>query len=110
MPAPDGPTRAIRSPGSTLKPFIYGLAFEAGIAHPETLVEDRPTAFAGYTPNNFDKTFRGTVTVRQALADSLNVPAIQTLELVGPARLVTRFRRAGVEAKLPDMASANLAV
>ena len=103
-------TRAIRSPGSTLKPFIYGLAFEAGIAHPETLVEDRPTAFAGYTPNNFDKTFRGTVTVRQALADSLNVPAIQTLELVGPARLVTRFRRAGVEAKLPDMAPANLAV
>lgn len=103
-------TRAIRSPGSTLKPFIYGLAFEAGIAHPETLVEDRPTAFAGYTPNNFDKTFRGTVTVRQALADSLNVPAIQTLELVGPARLVTRFRRAGVEARLPDMAPANLAV
>lgn len=103
-------TRAIRSPGSTLKPFIYGLAFEAGIAHPETLVEDRPTAFAGYLPGNFDKTFRGTVTVRQALADSLNVPAIQTLELVGPARLVSRFRRAGVEAKLPDMASANLAV
>lgn len=103
-------TRAVRSPGSTLKPFIYGLAFEAGIAHPETLVEDRPTAFAGYTPNNFDKAFRGTVTVRQALADSLNVPAIQTLELVGPARLVARFRRAGVEAKLPDMAPANLAV
>ncbi|MBS1181731.1 MAG: pbpF 1 [Proteobacteria bacterium] len=103
-------TRAVRSPGSTLKPFIYGLAFEAGIAHPETLVEDRPTTFAGYTPNNFDKTFRGTVTVRQALADSLNVPAIQTLELVGPARLVTRFRRGGVEAKLPDMAPANLAV
>jgi len=103
-------TRAIRSPGSTLKPFIYGLAFELGIAHPETLVEDRPTAFAGYLPNNFDKTFRGTVTVREALSESLNVPAIQTLELVGPARLVSRFRRAGVEAKLPDMASANLAV
>ncbi|WP_026783023.1 penicillin-binding protein 1C [Pleomorphomonas koreensis] len=103
-------TRAVRSPGSTLKPFIYGLAFEAGIAHPETLVEDRPTAFAGYTPNNFDKTFRGTVTVRQALSDSLNVPAIQTLELVGPARLISRFRRAGVEARLPDMAPANLAV
>lgn len=103
-------TRAVRSPGSTLKPFIYGLAFEAGIAHPETLVEDRPTAFSGYTPNNFDKAFRGTVTVRQALSESLNVPAIQTLELVGPARLVSRFRRAGVEAKLPDMAPANLAV
>ena len=53
-------TRAIRSPGSTLKPFIYGLAFEQGLARPETLVEDRPTAFAGYQPRNFDKTFHGT--------------------------------------------------
>jgi penicillin-binding protein 1C len=103
-------TRAVRSPGSTLKPFIYGLAFESGIAHPETLVEDRPTSFDGYTPLNFDKQFRGTVTVREALADSLNVPAIQVLELVGPARLIARFRRAGVDAKLPDMSSASLAV
>ena len=103
-------TRAVRSPGSTLKPFIYGLAFESGIAHPETLVEDRPTAFDGYTPQNFDKVFHGTVSVREALSESLNVPAIQVLELVGPARLVSRFRRAGVEARLPDMSSANLAV
>ncbi|WP_237155570.1 penicillin-binding protein 1C [Oryzibacter oryziterrae] len=103
-------TRAVRSPGSTLKPFIYGLAFESGYAHPETLVEDRPTEFAGYTPNNFDRQFRGTVTVRQALSDSLNVPAIQVLELVGPARLISRFRRAGVEARLPDLSPASLAV
>ena len=103
-------TRAVRSPGSTLKPFIYGLAFESGIAHPETLVEDRPTTFDGYTPQNFDKVFHGTVSVREALSESLNVPAIQVLELVGPARLVSRFRRAGVEARLPDMSSANLAV
>ena len=103
-------TRAVRSPGSTLKPFIYGLAFESGIAHPETLVEDRPTTFDGYTPQNFDKVFHGTVSVREALSESLNVPAIQVLELVGPVRLVSRFRRAGVEARLPDMSSANLAV
>lgn len=103
-------TRAVRSPGSTLKPFIYGLAFEAGLAHPQTLVEDRPTAFAGYTPRNFDKTFQGTVTIRKALEMSLNVPAVQVLEAVGPARLVSRFRRAGVVPKLPDLAPAGLAV
>ncbi len=103
-------TRAVRSPGSTLKPFIYGLAFETGLAHPETLVEDRPTAFAGYTPGNFDKTFHGTVTVRRALELSLNVPAVQVLEAVGPARLVSRMKRAGVTPKLPDLAPAGLAV
>ena len=55
-------TRAVRSPGSTLKPLIYGLAFELGIAHPETLIEDRPVDFAGYAPENFDREFHGTVT------------------------------------------------
>jgi len=60
-------TRAIRSPGSTLKPLIYGLGFEAGAAHPEMLIEDRPTNFGGYSPSNFDKTYRGTVSVREAL-------------------------------------------
>lgn len=103
-------TRAVRSPGSTLKPFIYGLAFETGLAHPETLVEDRPTAFAGYTPKNFDKTFQGTVTIRKALEMSLNVPAVQVLEAVGPARLVARMKRSGVTPKLPDLAPAGLAV
>ncbi|HUG63338.1 MAG TPA: penicillin-binding transpeptidase domain-containing protein, partial [Methylomirabilota bacterium] len=103
-------TRAVRSPGSTLKPFIYGLAFEEGLAHPQTLVEDRPTAFAGYAPRNFDKTFHGTVTVRRALELSLNVPAVQVLEAVGPARLVARFRRAGVSPRLPDASPAGLAV
>lgn len=103
-------TRAVRSPGSTLKPFIYGLAFEQGLAHPMTLVEDRPTAFAGYTPKNFDRTFHGTVTVARALELSLNVPAVQVLEAVGPARLVARFRRAGVEPRLPDLLPAGLAV
>jgi penicillin-binding protein 1C len=103
-------TRAIRSPGSTLKPFIYGLAFEEGVAHPQTLVEDRPTAFAGYQPRNFDKTFHGTVTVRRALELSLNVPAVQVLDAVGPARLVARLRRAGVEPRLPDSSPAGLAI
>ena len=45
---------AARSPGSTLKPLIYGLGFEAGLAHPETLIDDRPVSFGGYRPRNFD--------------------------------------------------------
>ena len=69
-------TQALRSPGSTLKPFIYGLGFEDGFIHPETLIEDRPVRYGGYAPENFDLTFQGTVTVRQALQLSLNVPAV----------------------------------
>ena len=103
-------TRALRSPGSTLKPLIYGLAFEAGIAHPESLIEDRPTAFAGYVPGNFDRSFQGTVTVRRALALSLNVPAVQLLDAVGPARLIARMRRAGATPVLAQGAPPGLAV
>ena len=87
-------TAAVRSPGSTLKPLIYGLAFEQGLAHPETLIEDRPARFGSWAPKNFDEDFHGTVTVREALAQSLNVPAVKVLAAVGPARLVGRLRRA----------------
>jgi penicillin-binding protein 1C len=103
-------TRAPRSPGSTLKPLIYGLAFEDGIAHPESLIEDRPSGFAGYVPTNFDREFQGTVTVRRALQLSLNIPAIQLLDAVGPARLVARLRRAGAHPMLPDQSPPGLAI
>ncbi len=103
-------TRAVRSPGSSLKPLIYGLAFELGIAHPETLIEDKPVSFAGYAPENFDRTFHGTVSLRRALQLSLNVPAIELLEAVGPARLVARMRRAGADPVLPDISPPGLAV
>ena len=103
-------TRAVRSPGSTLKPLIYGLAFEQGVAHPETLIEDGPVDFAGYDPENFDREFHGTVTMRRALQLSLNVPAIQLLEAVGPARLVARMRRAGATPVLSDISPPGLAV
>src|SRR5581483_3601547 len=73
-------TQAVRSPGSTLKPFIYGLAFEDGLIHPETLIEDRPIRYGSYAPENFDMTFQGTVTVRRALQQSLNVPAVALLD------------------------------
>jgi penicillin-binding protein 1C len=103
-------TTALRSPGSTLKPLIYGLAFEEGLAHPSSLIEDRPTAFGAYAPQNFDGHFRGTVTVREALVESLNIPAIVTLDAVGPARLVARMKRAGVKPTLPALSSPGLAV
>ncbi|MEA3640737.1 MAG: penicillin-binding protein 1C [Lamprobacter sp.] len=104
-------TRALRSPGSTLKPLIYGLAFELGLAHPESLIEDRPRAFGGYVPENFDRGFQGTVTVRAALQQSLNVPAVTLLERVGPARLLARLRRAGATPHLPEAAAgAGLAI
>lgn len=104
-------TRAARSPGSTLKPLIYGLAFELGLAHPESLIDDRPRAFGGYVPENFDRGFQGTVTIRAALQQSLNVPAVTLLERVGPARLLARLRRAGAEPRLPEAAvGAGLAI
>lgn len=103
-------TLAVRSPGSTLKPFVYGLAFERGLAHPETLIEDRPARFGRYAPGNFDEDFRGTVSVREALAHSLNIPAVKVLAEVGPKRFVGRLRRAGIEARLPAGAEPSLAV
>ena len=84
-------TDALRSPGSALKPFIYGLAFEDGIAHPETLIEDRPVRYGAYAPENFDLTFQGTVTARRALQLSLNVPAVALLDGVGASRLNARI-------------------
>ena len=103
-------TRALRSPGSTLKPLIYGLAFEQGLAHPDSLIDDRPTGFGAYAPQNFDGFHRGTVTVREALTQSLNVPAIIVLNAVGPARLVARMKRAGITPVLPDQSAPGLAV
>jgi penicillin-binding protein 1C len=94
-------TRALRSPGSTLKPFIYGLAFEDGFVHPESLIDDRPIRFGSYAPENFDMTFQGTVPVRRALQLSLNVPAIELLDRVGASRLSSRIKQAGVALVLP---------
>ncbi len=92
---------AIRSPGSALKPFVYGLAFESGLAHPETLIEDRPTRFGDYAPENFDGIYRGTVTIREALQLSLNIPAVKVLDAIGPARLSGRMRMASLNFDVP---------
>ena len=103
-------TQALRSPGSTLKPFIYGLGFEDGLIHPETLIEDRPARYGGYTPENFDLTFQGTVTIRKALQLSLNVPAIAVLGKVGVNRLSARLTEAGAGLVLPKGEAPGLAM
>ncbi len=79
--------RVPRSPGSTLKPLIYGLAFENGLIAQNTVMEDRPANFSGYRPRNFDSAYQGDVSVRDALQMSLNVPAVQLLEAVGTPAL-----------------------
>jgi len=94
-------TAALRSPGSTLKPFIYALGIEDGLIHPETLIEDRPIRYGSYAPENFDLTFQGTVTVRKALQLSLNVPAVAVLDKVGASRFTARLAHAGAALVLP---------
>ena len=103
-------TRAVRSPGSTLKPFIYGLAFEDGLVHPDSLIDDRPVRFGSYAPENFDMTFQGTVPVRRALQLSLNVPAIELLDRVGASRLSSRLKQAGASLVLPRDETPGLAM
>ena len=94
-------TRALRSPGSSLKPFIYAMAFESGAATPDTTLADAPTPFAGYSPENFDRTFHGQVSAREALANSLNVPAVFMLSKVGPAVFEARLTSAGARLVRP---------
>ena len=103
-------THALRSPGSALKPFIYGLAFEDGAVHPETLIEDRPVRYGGYAPENFDMTFQGTVSVRRALQMSLNVPAVAVLDKVGASRFSARLAQAGAPLVLPKGEAPGLAI
>jgi penicillin-binding protein 1C len=103
-------TRAIRSPGSTLKPLIYALAFDQGLAHPETLIDDRPTAFGSYAPQNFDGAYRGELRVADALRLSLNIPAVALTEAIGPARLIAALRQCGAETVLPTHDAPGLAI
>ncbi|WP_395645073.1 penicillin-binding protein 1C [Terricaulis sp.] len=97
-------TRAIRSPGSALKPFLYAIAFDENIAAPETLVRDAPRRFGGYLPENFDRRFHGDVSLEDALRHSLNLPAVATLERIGAARFQAALTRAGANVVLPQRA------
>ncbi|MFO1026749.1 MAG: penicillin-binding protein 1C [Acetobacteraceae bacterium] len=101
-------TRAVRSPGSALKPFIYALAFADGWVGPETVLSDLPRRFGAYAPENFDRGFHGTVTAADALRQSLNLPAVALLDRVGPLRFQTALKAGGVSLVLPNRATASL--
>ncbi len=94
-------TNRPRSPGSTLKPFIYGMAFDDGVASPDTRIADAPRRFATYRPDNFDRTFRGDVTIAQALQHSLNIPAVSALDAIGAQRFAAALSFAGADLSMP---------
>jgi penicillin-binding protein 1C len=100
-------TRAVRSPGSALKPFLYAIAFDENIAAPETLVRDAPRRFGGYLPENFDRRFHGDVTLEDALRHSLNLPAVATLERIGAGRFQAALARAGARVRMPRRADSE---
>lgn len=93
-------TAQIRSPGSTLKPFIYAMAFDDGSAAPNTKIADIPHNFSAYQPENFDRSFRGSVRVSEALQHSLNIPAVLALERIGPQRFAAALDLAGASPRL----------
>ncbi|QTT91876.1 peptidoglycan glycosyltransferase PbpC [Pseudomonas chlororaphis] len=101
---------AMRSPGSTLKPFLYGMALDAGLIHSESLLQDVPRRYGDYRPGNFSMGFSGAVSASTALATSLNLPAVQLLEAYGPKRFAAEMRIGGMPLTLPALAEPNLAL
>lgn len=101
---------AWRSPGSTLKPFLYGLAIDDGLIHSRSLLVDAPQAFDGYSPGNFDGRYRGPVDATSALQQSLNIPAVALLQALGPDRFAARMAHAGLPLRLPHGVRPNLSM
>lgn len=102
--------QAVRSPGSTLKPFIYGLALDQGLIHSQSLLFDVPTSFDGYRPHNYSEHFSGPVSASQALLRSLNMPAVQLLDAIGPEPFYAAMHNAGLNLQLPGRAQPNLSM
>ena len=102
--------RAIRSPGSTLKPLIYAMGFERGIICPKSRINDVPINFAGYSPVNFDQTYKGMVSVEEALALSLNVPAVEILNRLKTEDLITLMEQSGFDQVRKDRDKLGLSV
>lgn len=101
---------ALRSPGSTLKPFLYAMAMDEGLIHSESLLQDVPRRYGDYRPGNFSMGFSGPVSASSALALSLNLPAVQLLEAYGPKRFAAQMRMGGVPLILPPLAEPNLSL
>lgn len=103
-------TRAWRSPGSTLKPFLYALAFADGLANADTMLADTPTRFGGYAPEDFTGRFDGRVTAAEALRRSLNLPAVGLLARYGAQAFAARLAAAGTPLHLPRDAVPSLPI
>lgn len=101
---------AVRSPGSTLKPFIYALAMDDGLIHSESLLQDVPRHFGDYRPGNFDSGFNGPVSVSESLTKSLNLPVVQLIEAYGPKRFAANLRNTGVVLSFPVGSEPNLSL
>lgn len=101
---------AWRSPGSTLKPFLYAMALDDGLIHAESLLQDVPRRFGDYRPGNFDTGFHGPVSASEALVRSLNLPAVQLLEAYGPKRFTANLRNGGLNLRFPLHSEPSLAV
>ncbi|MFV2949126.1 peptidoglycan glycosyltransferase PbpC [Pseudomonas japonica] len=101
---------ALRSPGSTLKPFLYGMAMDDGLIHSESLLQDVPRRYGDYRPGNFSMGFSGPVAASSALSLSLNLPAVQLLEAYGPKRFTAQLRAGGIPVSLPALAEPNLSL
>ncbi|WP_333496814.1 peptidoglycan glycosyltransferase PbpC [Kluyvera sp. CHPC 1.251] len=101
---------AVRSPGSVLKPFLYGMALDSALIHPESLLQDVPRRVGDYRPGNFDSGFHGPVSMSEALVRSLNLPAVQVLDAYGPKQFAARLRNAGLPLILPAGAEPNLSL
>jgi len=101
-------TRAVRSPGSALKPFLYQLGFQDGLIRPETALSDLPRHFGGYAPENFAHGHDGQVSAAEALRRSLNLPAVALLDQVGPLRFAEWLRAVGAKPRLPPGADPAL--
>nr|WP_319527257.1 peptidoglycan glycosyltransferase PbpC [Pseudomonas laurentiana] len=101
---------ALRSPGSTLKPFLFGMALDEGLIHSESLLQDVPRRYGDYRPGNFSQGFSGPVSASSALALSLNLPAVQLLEAYGPKRFAAQMRQGGMPLTLPPLAEPNLSL
>lgn len=102
--------RGVRSPGSTLKPFLYAMALDEGLVHSESLLIDAPQSFSGYQPGNFQASFSGPVSVAEALQKSLNVPAVDLLDRLGPARFAATLRAGGLKLRMARGAEPNLSL
>jgi penicillin-binding protein 1C len=101
---------AIRQPGSTLKPLLYGLCMDEGLLTPKQIINDVPVNYQGYAPENFDKKFNGFVSVEYALEHSLNVPAVRSLNLIGKNILIQALATCGFESVKRNQSKLGLSV